>query len=53
MQYITENTFLRFVYLLGAVSDEHGERFHQQIKEIEIRYQGKQTVNMLANYCWT
>jgi len=38
---------------LGDVSDEHGERFHQEIKEMEIRYQGKQSVNMLADYCWT
>lgn len=26
---------------LGAVSDEHGERFHQDIFTIEKRYQGK------------
>ena len=35
---------------LGAVSDEHGERFHQEFKEMEIRCQGKQTVNILADY---
>lgn len=38
---------------LGAVSDEHGERFHQQIAQMEKRYSGKWTPNMLADYCWT
>lgn len=37
---------------LGAVSDEQGERFHQDISTMEKRYQGKSTVNMLADYCW-
>ena len=26
---------------LGAVSEEQGERFHQDIKEMERRYQGR------------
>jgi hypothetical protein len=26
---------------LGAVSEEQGERFHQDIKEMERRYQGQ------------
>jgi len=26
---------------LGKVSDEHGERFHQDILAMEKRYQGK------------
>lgn len=38
---------------LGAVSDEHGERFHQQIATIEKRYQGKWIPAMLGDYCWT
>lgn len=37
---------------LGAVSDEHGERFHQDIKTIEKRYKGKNLCNMLGDYCW-
>ncbi|KAH9633685.1 hypothetical protein HF086_012611 [Spodoptera exigua] len=37
----------------GAVSDEHGERFHQDISDMEKRYQGKWSPNMLADYCWT
>jgi len=38
---------------LGKVSDEHGERFHQDILAMEKRYQGKWTSSMLADYCWT
>lgn len=38
---------------LGAVSDEHGEKFHQEIKTMEQRYAGKSTINMLAEYCWS
>jgi len=35
------------------VSDEHGERFHQDISSMEKRYQGKWDWAMLADYCWT
>jgi hypothetical protein len=38
---------------LGAVSDEHRERFHQDIYNMEMRYQGKWSLSMLADYCWT
>ena len=38
---------------LGDVSDEHGERFHQDISTMETRYQGKWNPSMLADYCWT
>lgn len=38
---------------LGAVSDEHGERFHQDIASMEKRYQGKWSPSMLGDYCWT
>ena len=34
------------------VSDEHGKQFHQEIREIENRYQGKVNERMIANYCW-
>ncbi|KAJ8684337.1 hypothetical protein QAD02_020129 [Eretmocerus hayati] len=36
----------------GAVSDEHGGRFHQGIATLENRYNSKKSVNMLADYCW-
>jgi hypothetical protein len=38
---------------LGAVSEEQGERFHQDLKEVERRYQGRWDVNMMADYCWS
>ena len=37
----------------GAVSDEDGELFHQDISSMEKRYQGKWNTSMLADYCWT
>jgi hypothetical protein len=37
----------------GAVSDEHGERFHRFISSIERRYQGKWNCAMLADCRWT
>jgi len=36
-----------------AVSDEHGERFHQDISLMEKRYEGKWNCAMLADCCWT
>ncbi|XP_054742067.1 uncharacterized protein LOC129247141 [Anastrepha obliqua] len=38
---------------LGQMSDEQGERFHQEIGVIEKRFQGKNSINMLADYCWS
>jgi hypothetical protein len=38
---------------LGAVSDEHRERFHQDIYNMEKQYQGKWNLSMLPDYCWT
>ena len=37
----------------SSVSDEHGERFHQDIAAIEGRYKGKWSPSMIADYCWT
>ncbi|GBN43015.1 hypothetical protein AVEN_264668-1 [Araneus ventricosus] len=37
---------------LGAYSEEQGERFHQDVRDIERRHQGRWGVNMLADYCW-
>ncbi|GBM35498.1 hypothetical protein AVEN_257196-1 [Araneus ventricosus] len=37
---------------LGDYSEEQGERFHQDVRDIERRYQGRWDVNMLANYSW-
>ena len=38
---------------LGAVSEEQGERFHQDIKVMEERYQGRWDTVMMADYCWS
>ncbi|KAI6651281.1 hypothetical protein LOD99_5429 [Oopsacas minuta] len=38
---------------LGAVSEEQGERFHQDIKTMETRYQERWDVHMMADYCWS
>ena len=43
----------RFPENLGSISDEQGERFHQDIKEMESRYQGRWDAVMMADYCWT
>ena len=37
---------------LGAESEEQVERFHQDIKEMERRYQGRWDTNMMGDYCW-
>jgi hypothetical protein len=36
---------------LGAVSEEQGECFHQDINKLERRYQGWWNVNMMGDYC--
>ena len=37
---------------MGTESDGHGERIHQEIKEIKKLYQDILTTNMMANYYW-
>ena len=37
---------------MGEISDEHGKRFHQDIKKMENRNQGRITKNKLADNCW-
>jgi len=37
---------------LGAAREEEGERFLQDIKEMEQRYQSQWNVNMIVDYCW-
>jgi len=36
----------------GMFSNEHGERFHQEIATVEKRYQGKWSTSTLCEYCW-
>ena len=46
------NSHLDFPENLGAFSEEQCERLHQDIKEMERRYQGRWDTNMMGNYCW-
>jgi hypothetical protein len=41
-----------FPKYLNAVSEEQGGRFHQHIKGMERRYQGRWNVNMMGDCCW-
>ena len=43
----------RFPEDLGAVSDEQGERFHQDISVIEQWYQGRWDTHVMADHCLT
>ena len=43
----------RFQENLGSTSNEQGERFHQDIKEMECRYQGRWDKFMMVDYCWS
>lgn len=38
---------------LGEVSEEHGERFHQDIAKMEKRYQGRWDTAMMGDYIWS
>jgi hypothetical protein len=42
-----------FLENLGALSDEHGKRFHQDVQGMENRSQGFWNESMMADYCWT
>ena len=48
-----KNHLNKFPANLGDVSDEHGQRFHQNIKVMEERYQGRWNTHMMAGYCWS
>lgn len=37
---------------MGDFSDEHGERFHQDVMVMEQRYRGKYTPAMMGDFCW-
>ena len=38
---------------LGDVSHQQGEHFHEDISDMEVRYQGRWNATMLADYCWS
>ena len=52
LQYL-HNHLDRFADNLGDVSEEQGERFHQDIKVMEDRYQGRWDSHMMSDYCWS
>lgn len=37
---------------LGAVSEEQGERMHQDMSNFEQRFQGRWDIHMMADYAW-
>lgn len=43
----------KFPENLGSCSEEQGERFHQDLKVMEDRYQGRWDEHMMADYCWS
>ena len=56
MSHEFENSFLHalldyFPQNSGDMSEEHGERFYQDIKSMETRYQGRWDVSMMADFC--
>ena len=38
---------------LGVVSEEQGKKFHQDIKVMEDRYQGRWDSHRMSDYCWS
>lgn len=38
---------------LGAFSDEQGERFHQDLADMEDRFNNRYLPNMFGEYCWS
>ena len=58
LPHISKSTFLTFAFgffreNLGDVSEEHGERFHQDIQTMEKRYQGRWDSAMMGDYVWS
>ena len=43
----------RFEEDCGAFSDEHGERFHQEMSSMESRFRRKDPARLLSEYCWS
>ena len=37
----------------GDISEEQRERFHQDVKVMQERYQSRWNCNMMADYCWS
>lgn len=50
--HILYNHLDEFVENLGDYSEQHGEKFHQDIKQMEKRFSGRDLKMMLADHCW-
>ena len=50
--YFLNSHFDHFPANLGAFSEKQSKRFHQDISEMETRYQGRWNETMMADYCW-
>jgi hypothetical protein len=48
-----DSNLVFFLENLGTVSDEYGDRFHQDISTVEMRYQSKWIPSMMVDYSWT
>ncbi|XP_026829889.1 uncharacterized protein LOC105279485 isoform X2 [Ooceraea biroi] len=57
MTVIESDAWLSYVAViknfLGDYSEEQGERFHQDIRVMEERYQRRWNRHMMADYCWS
>ena len=49
--YILNSHLGHFPANLGTISEEQVERFYQDIREIETRYQSQWNENMMTGYC--
>jgi hypothetical protein len=57
VKYVLKDVFLRlsqfFPENLRAMSNKHGEQFHQYISTMKKQYQGNWSPSVLDDYCWT
>ena len=49
--YLLHANLVYFSQNLGDMSEEHNERFHQDIKSMETRYQGRWDISIMSD-CW-
>lgn len=45
-------TFSFFAEIMSSISDEHEDRFYQNVAAFEKRYQRKREPTILGDYCW-
>lgn len=57
LPHVTQDTFSSkssgfFPSNLGDVLDEHAERFHQDICQMEKNYEGQWNPSIMGDFCW-